>query len=689
MRSSLKIAIAVFSGLELLLLPSRVSAQQPTELPGIYVQGATLGTPQKRPGPTAAPTGGQTTAAADSGDAGGVPLDKIGSAVTVVTGDQLRAQQVRHAGDALRSLPGVNVSTTGGPAGPTQVRLRGAEGNHTLVMIDGIEANATAAGEFDFAHLMTDDIERIEVIRGPQSGLYGSKAIGGVINIITKDGKGPFTASVRTEGGAYGTAGVSGRVSGGNDKAWIAASVTNRSQQYFNIAPVGSEQDPSSNLTVSVKGGVKIMNGLVLDYVVRNTNRRLDTDPEGLPPGATLNRAIDVPNKSKQDLFLGGVNLTYDSPDGSFTQVLRTNRSVTDIKSVSRDFFGIFQFSENLSETNKLGYLATYRFATPMFLSAKHSLSGLVERELESFRPVATGPFAPDGIERDRNRLATVGEYRGEFFDRLVVTGALRHDDNDSFLDYTTWRTTVSLSLKEVGLRPHASLGTAVALPGMFEQFGSVIAEFIGNSGLRPERSRGWDAGVEFTLVPNRAFLDVTYFKANLIDEITPTFDPILFVPSVANLPGVSERRGVEVALRTQLVPSLYFGAAYTFLDATEPSGAQEIRRPRNSGRLDLTYLFDNGRGTFNTTAAYNGAMKDGNFVTFPATIVTLDDYLLVSAALSYKLQPGVELFGRVENLLNQNYQEISGYNTPGIAAFGGIKLTYGGPEGFGMPWKK
>ena len=135
-------------------------------------------------------------------DAGGVPLDKIGSAVTVVTGDQLRAQQVRHAADALRSLPGVNVSTTGGPAGPTQVRLRGAEGNHTLVMIDGIEANATAAGEFDFAHLMTDDIERIEVIRGPQSGLYGSKAIGGVINIITKDGKGPFTASVRAEGGA-------------------------------------------------------------------------------------------------------------------------------------------------------------------------------------------------------------------------------------------------------------------------------------------------------------------------------------------------------------------------------------------------------------------------------------------------------------------------------------------------------
>jgi vitamin B12 transporter len=136
----------------------------------------------------------------------GVPGYTVGNAVTVVTGEELRAQQVRHAAEALRSLPGVSVNRGGGFGNLTQVRIRGAEGNQTLVLIDGIEANNTADGEFDFSNLSAEDIERIEVIRGPMSGLYGSNAVGGVINIITRRGQGPFTASLRTEGGSFGTA---------------------------------------------------------------------------------------------------------------------------------------------------------------------------------------------------------------------------------------------------------------------------------------------------------------------------------------------------------------------------------------------------------------------------------------------------------------------------------------------------
>lgn len=681
-------AVAAAGLCSLACLPERAAAQQPTELPAITVQGATL---EARPTSrvSAQPSAGQpadSAAAELGGDAGGVPLDKIGSAVTVVTGAQLQAQQVRHAGDALRSLPGVAVGRSGGPGNLTQVRIRGAEANHTLVLVDGIEANATSDGDFDYATLLTEDIERIEVIRGPQSGLYGSKAIGGVINIITKSGKGPFTATLRAEGGAYGTSDFAARFSGGTDKAWVSVGIQERSQLYFNNAPIGAEQDAWRNTTASVKGGFTIMNGLVLDYTVRDVRRRLNFDSDLVPPGGLLTRQTDTPNVSELGTFLGGINLKWDTLDGALTHVVRANRNVTDVRSVTQGFFGGMGYSDNHSELNKVGYLATYRFATPMFLAAKHSVSGLIERELESFRPFSSdppGPFTPDGVERDRSRMAHVGEYRGEFFDRLSVTGTIRRDDNDKNADFTTWRSTASLGLREIAMRPHASIGTGVALPGMFEQFGSVIGVFVGNPNLKPEESRGWDAGVEFTLVPNRAFLDVTYFRADLTNEITG------FGKTLTNLPGKSERSGTELALRTQLVPWLYLGAAYTFLDAREPDGQEEIRRPRHAGRADVTYLFDRGRGTFNVAAVYNGDMKDRNFGTFPATVVTLDNYWLVSSALSYKLQPGIEAFGRVENLLNEKYEEVSGYNTPGISAFAGLKFTFGGPEGIGTPWKQ
>jgi vitamin B12 transporter len=184
---------------------------------------------------------------------------------------------------------------------------------------------------------------------------------------------------------------------------------------------------------------------------------------------------------------------------------------------------------------------------------------------------------------------------------------------------------------------------------------------------------------VEFTLVRNRAFLDLTYFRANLTNEITG------FGNSLTNLPGESKRQGLEVALRTQLVPWLYAGGSYTFLDATESNGAPEVRRPRHAGRADLTYLFDAGRGTFNVAAIYNGRMQDDAFdAGFNRFRVTLDDYWLVTAAVSYKLQKGVEAFGRVENVLNDHYQEIYGYNTPGLTAFAGLRFTLGGPDGIG-----
>jgi vitamin B12 transporter len=677
MRSSAKSAFAVVSGF-CSLLPSSAGVAQ-TQLPGIYVQGATL--EARRPSSGTGAAGNAASTDGDkqgSSDAEGVPLEQIGSAVTVITGAQLQAQQARHAADALRSLPGVAVSRTGSPASTTQVRIRGAEGNHTLVLIDGIDAGDTAIGEFDFASLLAEDIDRIEIIRGPQSGLYGSKAIGGVINIVTKTGKGPFTASVRTEGGSLGTHDVSGRVSGGNDRAWFYASAQQRGAQFFNWSESGSEDDPWRNTTLTLKGGVTFAKGLTLDFVVRNSRNFTNTDDA---PFSGLQVPFDSFATSDTNVFLGAVKLKWDSLDGAWTQIVNINRNHTEVKTQ-----GLFGPSDNENARDKLAYLVTYRFDTPAFLAAKHAISGQLDTVNERFTP------SSDGLERERGQVGLVGEYRGEFFNRLYVTGNVRYDDNDTFLDFTTWRTALSLNLPELKVRPHASIGSGVALPGMFEQFGFVLGSpfFRGNPNLKPEQSLGWDAGVEFTLVKDRAFLDVTYFRTNLTDEIVSTFDSN-GVASLDNLKGESERSGIEFALRAQLTTWLRLGASYTYLDATEATGLPEVRRPRHAGRADLTYVFADGRGSVNLGAIYNGRMQDTvgfasqDFPFFSTSRVTLDDYWLVNLATSYKLQKGVELFGRVENALDAQYQEVFGFNTPGIAAFAGLRFTFGGPDGLAI----
>ncbi len=664
--------LLVMASAALPLLSTSASAQDETELPPIVVEGATLEAPPakakkktKATGAAAQASEPSTTSSTATGEGtatsnvAGVPINELGTAVTVITGAQLRAQQIRLAADALRSLPGVSVSRTGSPGGKTQVRIRGAEANHTLVLIDGIEANDVNDGDFDWSNLMADDIEQIEVIRGAQSGIYGSKAVGGVINIITKGGRGPITASARVEGGSFGTRDVAARLSGGTDKLWLALGAQYRKSDGFNIAPQGNEDDPWDNATVSVKGGLTVMQGMTLDFVARNTNKftNFDEDPTSFPVPSLV--ATDAPNTQDTHLFLGGVNLRWDLLDGAFTQVLSANRNVTDTASINA-----FGLSDNKGELEKLGYLATYRLATPGLLEAKHTFSGFVGSEDESFTPNS------DNVERKRGRIAYVGAYRGEFFDRVFADASVRRDDNDNFVDYTTWHSGLSVSLSEIRLRPHASVGTGVALPGLFEQFGFIASQFSGNPNLQPEETFSWDAGAEVEIVRGKTFLDLTYFHANLTNEIAfnSTFD------SLINLPGESEREGVEVALRTRLTDQIFVGASYTYLDATDPSGNEEIRRPPHSGRADLTWLFDDGRGTFNVAAIYNGDTKDTNFGSFQT--VTLDEYVLVNAGIAYRVEPNVEVFGRVENALNEDYEEISGFNTPGIAAYAGVRVT-------------
>ena len=683
----------------LYLLPSPGFAQQSVELPAIVVQGATLEAPRPRTASPPARSPATAPAAAEGGtpgDAiGGAPAYTIGNAISVVTGEELRAQQVRNGAEALRSLPGVAVGRSGGAGNLTQVRIRGAEGNHTLVLIDGIEANHIADGEFDFSNLSAEDIERIEVIRGPMSGLYGSNAVGGVINIVTRTGKGPLSVTVRSEVGALGTRDVPVRASGGSENAHLAVSYHWRGTDGFNVSPLGGESDGSTLGTLTVRGGAKLLPGVSLDFTVRHSDKRADRDGFGniFDPTliGTLATAFDDLSTLRHRVLLAGANLRWDTPDGRLTHEVRANHNGTITEDHDRTFLP-FSTSRNTSDVAKYAYLSTYRFDTPG-LWAKHSVSGRVEKEDERFTP--EGPFA-DGLLRERGRMAYTGEWRAGFADRLFLTAGIRHDDNDNFTDFTTWRAAASLVLRELNMRPHTSAGTAVKLPTMFEQFGS-DQFFRPNPNLTPEESFGWDAGLEFTFLRGRMIFDVTYFRANLTNKINGFFfDPILFNFTAINLPGESTREGVEVSARYKITSGLTIGGAYTYTDARDPNGVREVRRPPHAARGDVAYTFHGGRGTATFAAIYNGTMEDSVFrlvnnpfapppLTFAAAgRVDLDPYWLINTTASYKLQTGVEVFGRVENLLDRHYQETFGFEAAPIAAYAGVKLTFGGPDGIG-----
>lgn len=646
-------------------------------------------------------TDGVDLTPADAGVEQGVRADTLGTSLSVVTRDEIVASQTRAGADALRSLPGVSVSQQGGAGNVSVVRMRGAESNHTLVLIDGVEVNSGVDGFYDFANLATDDIARIEVLRGPQSGLYGSGALGGVINIITQSGKGPARVFGEAEGGSFNTRGGRAGVSGGTDTAWGSFMVSSRHTDGFNIAPLGKERDGSELKTLSMKGGVKPFRNLTLSGSFRASKLETEYDafdslylPNGLP-ALGYQTAVDAPYYSKNDMWSGRIAADLSLFDDAWTHQVFATRA-------SRDFFdhsldlASFQLKDSKlnDRTTTYGYKSTVRIGPKEGGPVRHFVTGLIEWRDETFEQPTSADF-----QADRSRLSYVGEVRGEYFGLLGLGASLRRDDNDSFDDTTDWRVDGSLKVPTTPFRLHASYGTGTKLPSFTELYGR-FSRYQANSNLKPEKSKGWDAGVETKLLNGRAMVDVTYFNTDLTDEITEDFTAYPLIRPI-NLTGESTRQGIEVSGRFAVTQSVSLGAAYTWLDAKDDKGKQELRRPKHQARFDVDWRSDDKRGRINLSAIYNGSMPDyasavtgyGTCFGYPCGLYAnetkyLDSYWLVRLAGSYEIAPGVEATGRIENLLDQNYQEVFGYETAGLAAYAGLRFKLEAPVLQPVSWK-
>lgn len=608
--------------------------------------------------------------------AGRTPLEaeKVGRATTVITGSSLEKSQVRYVADALRQVPGVAVSRTGSFGGITQIRLRGSESNHVLVLIDGVEVASSSSGEYDFGSMQASDIERIEVLRGPQGALYGSNAASGVIHIFTKGGlRNGYRVTGRSEVGTDKTVLTDLLVQGGNDRIDGAFSAALRRTDGFNISDYGKEKDGDRNVTLNGKVRADLTETLVLDANLRFVNRKSDTDDQdfAFPDRPTQGQVIDTFSHNKTREVYGGAGLTWSLFEDLFVQ--RARVEYTDLHRR-----GLNSNNRNGNDDNRLhlSYQGTLAFQTESFLQAAHSLTGAIEWERESYKNAYPG--SPDqGRRQQRDLSGYVGEYRLELLERIFLSGALRYDRNEKFKDTLTYNASAAYMHQETGTRLHASIGTGVTNPTFFEQFGFQPSRFVGNPNLMPEENFGWDIGVEQKLLDERLTVDVTYFRERLKDEIQTAYLPGSATTPI-NLKGTSKRQGVEVSASAEIIEGLTARLAYTYLDAREPDGREEVRRPMHSGSAGLQYTFLDSRASAFLDAIYSGQKQDSEWINAtPRNRVTLNDYVLVNLGADYKLNDNFTLYGRVENAFDQNYEEVYGYNTPGATAFVGIKGTF------------
>lgn len=602
-----------------------------------------------------------------------IDIKKLGSSVSVIDAETIEARHTPIISDLLRDVPGLAVARSGPRGTNTSVRIRGAEANHTQTFIDGIEVNDPALdSQFDFGHLLSYDIDRVEILRGAQSALYGSDAIGGVVNILTKTPETGFDAFGEVQGGSFGTYQFGAGMSGGTDFVKARGSLVRFKSQGVSISPQNTEDDGYENVTAHTKLIVSPTENTEVSGVFRFTEIDLESDLQDfgfLSP--TQGLVIDSDNEQKTQQLYARVQGDLDLFDGMWT-----HRAAFGLTDTASDFLAGGTFSTgNRGKREKLEYQTTVTFGLAEVLN---TVTFAVEHEDLEFQNIGTPSIFGDPNQfREDEQTSFVGEYRAEIFDRLFLTGSVRRDQNDLFDDATTYRGTLAYIFPSSGTRIHGSYGTGVKNPNFFELFGFTSTGFIGNPNLTPEKSKGFDVGITQPFFNGRATIDMTYFQQDLTDEITTSF--VGFFTSPVNLTGESERKGMEVALDAEIFDDFTVGASYTYTDSEQPDGQPEVRRAKHIASVNAGYAFCEGRGLIDLNVQYNGEREDSEFIAAtPATRVTLDDYVLVNLAASYDVNENVELFVKGDNLANEDYQDVFGFNTPGAAVFGGIRVGFG-----------
>lgn len=599
------------------------------------------------------------------------------NAVTIIDADELKHKAPLVVSDILRDVPGLAVSRSGVLGSTTQIRVRGAEGNHLLVLVDGVEINDPSQGdELNWGTLTAAGIERIEVIRGPMSALYGSDAVAGVVNMITREAEAPLEAMVYAEAGSFATRHHGLSLGHGSERFNIRFGVSDLDAEGDNISRTGGEDDGYRNRSYNLKGGWEASKQLSLSFAARQNDGRNEFDAvdfytTGLPTDANL--YSEFRNES------GRLQGDYAALDGHWWHRLSYARS----NNANENFNTGMVTGSTSSQKDQYQYLNSLFWAEDA-----QRLSLLLEREEEDFKQ--RGPISAYGddpnqdLSRQTDSIAV--EYRGTF-DALTLGASARHDDNSKFDSAETYRLEASYQHDDL-THLRAAWGVAVKNPTFTELFGfyasSPFFPFVGNPDLEPEESKSWELGIDQALLDGRLELSLTWFQAKLEKEIYGfAFDPVRLATTAVNLDGESRRQGVELGVVAQLSDAFSLEASYTYTDSTQEDGAtggdiDELRRARHIASATLAWQAqDNLQINLNTQ--YNGRQNDQFYPPWPqpSQIVALDDYTLVNLNATWGATPDLEFYLRLDNLFDEDYEEVFGFQTPGLGGYLGVRYLW------------
>ncbi len=588
------------------------------------------------------------------------PIKNVASSITVITGVEIERSGQTSVTEVLREMDGVDVVQSGGPGAPTSLFMRGAEADYTLFLIDGVEMNdpmSTGRG-YSFQHLMADDIERIEILRGPQSTLYGSDAVSGVINVITKRGAGRPVLSASARGGALGTVHSQVGLRGGAaqyhyalDGAWF----TNKGISTASEAAGNKEKDGYRNASISGRFGLSPTPQVAFNLMARYSDGKTDID-NGSGAGA------DDPNRAttSKQLFLR-TEATLKLWSNRWVQTVGyglTNHNRLDNNPVDANQTQASSSAFD-SRIHKIDWQNT------LYLHEWTTVVVGVESEQEQGSSESKGSF-PSTFARQSARMTGVYlqnqfQYRDLFFAAIGV----RADHHSRFSSKATYRIAPGMFFRQTGTRIKGTYGTGFKAPSLFQLFSS-----YGDPTLKAGTSKGWDVGLEQYGWKNRLSTGITYFN-NAFDNMVG-FDNSTFT---YNNIFRAETQGVEWFGRVAPSPNTAVQIHYTFTDTEDKSTKMVlVRRPRHKGRIHANHSFGK-LVDLNLEIRLVGRRKVNDFSSFPSARVTLDGYQIVNLAVTYRVLPRIQLFGRIDNLFDKNYQEVLGFGTPGISGFFGIRV--------------
>ncbi len=596
------------------------------------------------------------------------PIERVGASVTVLTQAAIEARQTPAVAELLAQTPGVSFTRNGGVGTSTGVNIRGAESQHTVVLIDGVKLNdpSSTQGGFNFGNLLVGDTARIEVLRGAQSTLWGSQAIGGVVNIVTAEPTEALQGSLDAEAGARGTTYFRGGIGGANERLSWRLAASRYDTDGFSAFAAGKEDDGYTNTGLSGRLNLKVTDAVSLDLRSVWSRGRNDFD--------AFNGDSREYGKTQELVAYAGLN--FDLLDGRFRNRIGYAHTDTDRRNFNPDNTVQTLTFDAEGQNRRWEYQGAFAFT-----EALNATFGL-EHEKSEMKTRSPGDWDPNpAFGRGEAELnSAYGQVQWTVLDGLTLTGGLRYDDHAQYGDNLLGQVAAAWALNDGDTVVRASWGQGFRAPGLYELYSE-----YGNLTLQPEEFDSWEVGVEQRLF-DRAVVSATYFNRQADNEIryngcsTPSTDPLCTVNGVGRWGYYrnvqkTEAQGVELVGRVDVTERLNVSANYTWTDAKSASGATDgkrlTRRPEHMANLAADYDWAFGLKT-GLAVRYVGETFNND-----ANTVVVGEYTLVDIRASYPINDNLEVYGRIENAFDEDYQTVLNYGAPGQGVFGGVRVRF------------